>query len=435
LTTGPDGVAVVISERRQLPAGQGFFHAGEVFEPRDRPNAYRYVYDCGTSGITQPNDFELAASVEQLGKLWHDSPGFDTLFISHLHRDHVSGLPLLLGRFRPQVIVLPYTDVSERLIAAGQSMWNSEAEVLPGDASELDFYHRLIADPGGFLSEFAESGVVFVRHNAIVESGAPGEPNRPSWDVGSIFSAGPIAEVSDQQDIATKSTGRVNWILRPYVDEASFRQRVQFHQILSTLVDVPVPEMEEWLSHTENVLLVLVDHMKELGNLLRTDAHDFNVTSMSLYSGPALSFVSHHFAWSSNGRHETSCSSRAPGWIGAGDSKLRNKARRESFLAHFAEVSDRVTTFALPHHGSKNNHHVSLLSTFRPRICVVGSGYLYGAAHPHPTVRADLNTRNIELVVIDDSDSWLLEKTVSSTSVAGCFHDLFPDFDPPYWWY
>jgi hypothetical protein len=431
-------VDVIICERMQLPAGQGFFHAADVYQIGAVEHTYRYIYDCGTSGISPPGDFQLASSFERLATLWQDARTFDTMFVSHLHRDHVSGLRGLFARFRPQTIVMPYTDVSERLIAAAQSLEHIESSAIADEVEDLDFYHRLIANPGGFLSEFAESGVVLVRHTSGLDDEGTDGPDRPFWDAGSVFVSGRISEVSDRQDIATGRSGQSNWILRPYIDEASSAQKRQFMKILSPIVDVPLAEIETWLSITENVLTVLVDHIKELSSALRDDKHDFNVTSMSLYSGPGRSFSQHHHAWSSKDRHSAACSPDAPGWIGAGDAKLKNRGRRERFLAHFGELSTRVATFALPHHGSKNNHDSSLLSTFRPRICVVGSGYIYGNAHPHPTVEKDIQSRSMDLVVVDNAESWLWERTFSFSSRLVCFHDTFPELykrgtDPRTW--
>lgn len=72
--------------------GQGLFYSGSIDD-----NKFNFIYDCG--GSTE----KLEKEIETLG-----NKDIDFLVISHLHDDHINGLPILLKRTNIKRIYLPY---------------------------------------------------------------------------------------------------------------------------------------------------------------------------------------------------------------------------------------------------------------------------------------------------------------------------------------
>ena len=72
------------------------------------------------------------------------------------------------------------------------------------------------------------------------------------------------------------------------------------------------------------------------------------------------------------------------GWIGLGDIEISKKqTRADEINAAFEESKPLVATYCLPHHGSLNDWHKSLLNDFQTMpICVVSANGKYG--HPQP---------------------------------------------------
>ncbi len=80
------------------PVGHGLFYAG-ILNPID----FSFVYDCGTmkSGV------EIRRLIDHLAA-YCPHQYLDFLAISHLHRDHVSGVPYLTSILPPKRVFLPY---------------------------------------------------------------------------------------------------------------------------------------------------------------------------------------------------------------------------------------------------------------------------------------------------------------------------------------
>lgn len=86
------------------PVGQGIFYSGSL-----NGSNYNFVFDCGSESDKCLLDDEielLYQSMIGLGK--KQKPTIDFVVISHLHKDHYSGLPRLLNRFKVKEIYLPY---------------------------------------------------------------------------------------------------------------------------------------------------------------------------------------------------------------------------------------------------------------------------------------------------------------------------------------
>ena len=151
----------LVVHRVQQPVGQGFFHTGLLKLDRynicNSDNAFHYFYDCGS----QPKySGSLNAAIDSYVKPLKPSENIDLGIISHLHQDHVNGLPKLAKSTKIKTIVLPYLDDLERLIIFAKTA----SDELSLDAPLIDeFYIKLINDPDEALDELGVEEVLYVR--------------------------------------------------------------------------------------------------------------------------------------------------------------------------------------------------------------------------------------------------------------------------------
>jgi ribonuclease BN (tRNA processing enzyme) len=127
----------------------------------------KYIYDCGAIG-----SYAKSREIRHCRNEMRDGV-LDLLFLSHMHADHVNGIPKLLERRGrgPTVhtIVMPLVDDIERLVAF--------AAALDRDASSADddFYTAFVLDAVGELARrFSPRQIILVgAGNRAPEGGAP----------------------------------------------------------------------------------------------------------------------------------------------------------------------------------------------------------------------------------------------------------------------
>ena len=91
--------------RSQFPVGQGCFHACHLKRVDDGPQAareFRFVYDCRAT--------KQSAISEAIDYYRVENARVDALFISHLHKDHVSDIDRLLGAVQVDTVYISYLD-------------------------------------------------------------------------------------------------------------------------------------------------------------------------------------------------------------------------------------------------------------------------------------------------------------------------------------
>jgi len=129
--------------RQFLPVGQGAFYI-EKFS-----DGFTLVYDCGSySNIKQINkSIDNSDLVDKI----------DLLVISHFHEDHVNGLEHLFKNFTMKRILLPYLDLSEKILT-----------YLDAENSD-DFFKDFILNPTNALQHHfgKTTKITYVNHPKI----------------------------------------------------------------------------------------------------------------------------------------------------------------------------------------------------------------------------------------------------------------------------
>lgn len=85
------------------PVGQGLFYTGSL-----ENGTFNFVYDCGTENSQELINNEIESFAKEFSNLGNKKPELDFVVISHLHKDHYSGLYNLINKFHIKKIYLPY---------------------------------------------------------------------------------------------------------------------------------------------------------------------------------------------------------------------------------------------------------------------------------------------------------------------------------------
>lgn len=393
--------------RIQYPVGQGCFHAGQISWGNTRPNEsgdFRYIYDCGSINVSALRDAISAYSAQ--------NSLIDSLFISHLHDDHVNGIDRLLSAVKVNRVYLPYVDEVSGVL----------------DLVEADLRGALSAslieatmNPRSWFGRRGVSHVVRVLASPgdgpPVDDGDAGDPDVPAdhrseaasarHDVEGASALRPGVRAS-LEEMRSGETLRVNdavpsvdWILVPHVDPASADRRQGFRKELRVACGLgPYERLTAGR---------LADALRNKANRRKLQAcyeqiiaggsrHNHNRVSMSLYSGPADlgSARSRVYTVLRRTAESAFCSNillpvrfwpserHAVGWIGTGDATLHKSEVRAAWKRSYSRVGKHVGTLLLPHHGSALNFHSELLDFPELELCVASAGE--PSAHGHPSV-------------------------------------------------
>jgi len=411
----------------QHPVGQGFFHSAEVYE--DEEIRHRYVYDCGAMekyAISRKKQIKTYLSQCGRGTTLH------TLFLSHIHADHINGLNQLLDKangISVDTIVLPLIDVADRLIAYARTA------IEDGASAQNEFYRTFVVDPTAALARFQPRQIVFVKagdRGAGAPGGVdyPGDPDDgdrdlkgarqgergPAWVlagagqiqrddplVQAVLPAEPTQALVIPDTMALVTPGRQReWLLAPFVDPTIAGHRAAFLKALAAQRGLSVPKLEAWLAATANVQKLVTDDLADLAASYAALGTNLNITSMCLYSGPRLAPTGTVKYQSRRGRFFTDYEGNGHplAWLATGDAALANTARRKDFLKHYRRLLAQVETMTLPHHGSDHNFHPDLLDDVNPRLCLAAADSFSTWKHPGPRTVQNVCGRGAWLQVV-----------------------------------
>lgn len=436
--------------RLQHSVGQGFFHTATVASGAAMGNGipeegFRYVVDCGsTKGYRGALQREVNAfrALVTTGVI-------DVLVLTHMHDDHVIGVPDLLatpGSPEVDTIMLPFIEDAERLMHFAAVMHRGSL------GRNTKFYREFVIDPAAALRPYGPRRIIFVRAGLrSPDGGAPGGERdiRPapvggpegdplylkgdSWYVGGpsrIERESPIGKtgegrsdptygvfvMDDRNAMVTASPGGEPWLLAPFLDAMVNRERTRFLGGLARELGLRRGALAKLIANPvgrRDLVMRQADKLRAAYDKL--GLKDLNLTSLCILSTP----VSDRQSW---GMHELRNATRtsrrhwhalaAPvAWMGTGDSDLKNEARRSGFLRHYRSHLHKIHTLALPHHGSENNFHSDLLVDMAPQLCTVAADRVGKWRHPASSIVQDIASAGIELRPVTSSQlSGLVER-------------------------
>jgi hypothetical protein len=390
-------------EHEFKPVGQGLFAYGHLEMlhtakgklrlklPNQTPEwDFHWVYDCGSSSGQALVNRGIQDIASKLNR-----KSLDLIVISHLHFDHISGLLELLKTVHVKSIMLPWAPLWQRLIIG------FEQGLRAGDA-ELGFY----ADPVGYITGAAPDRfqrIFFVLPSSGGDRTDPDEtspsidPDDPELDRREGMKSAPTAlpdklEIPDTPEnhhyaeVFTSGDRLVKggaWEFVPYNDPKSapkspeaFKKRV--NELRSALLGPDEVEREKALEKLKAL------YRRGFPAGLQNDL------SLSMYTGPVplsrWTFESGKIVGSN-----TTLTSDAPAPIlYTGDGNFSTKThwlRMAKFLGD--KRTNGISTFQVPHHGSRYNWKNGNARLVSPTFSVFSSDPTRRYGHPHAEVLRD----------------------------------------------
>jgi len=396
-------------ERTQWNVGQGGFHTASVqgADAAQRP-VFRYVYDCGSSSPGHASG-AISEYVESLGS----DRDIDAVFLSHIDADHVNGLPALLGASGVTVkrIFLPLLTPLERVIAIARS-----------GVEATDFVVDLAVNPSAEIQRISDAEVVQVRAGGGVSNvgegdiqeflaDAPGGANATIFGDTTVWSPQPTGGVlMTDEAIVRVNTGLESrdWILSFYVEPDSLDLAEDYLQALADGLKWDLAKLKATIED-DNIGSLLADKKSRAAvrAAYKEVKADTNQSSMMMLSGPESSDVEE------TGRFgQVAYRGLGATWLMTGDGKLSNPTSVKRLQDHLGSRIKRTQVIALPHHGSNENFHETLLSVGRqPGVAFAAAGL----SHPrwqHPDAMV------VKSVTSAGAVPWVVTENEASRMVA-----------------
>ena len=130
--------------------GQGLFYTGSLFDGK-----FNFVYDCGTENSVRYVQNEIDAYVDSLP---NGCKALDFVVISHMHRDHFSGLKYLLSKIRVRNLYLPYLGNNPAVIKV------MLAEIFFGEMLGVEYFDDYSFASDLYLSPYRVNNLDNVRY-------------------------------------------------------------------------------------------------------------------------------------------------------------------------------------------------------------------------------------------------------------------------------
>lgn len=396
----------MIHARIQLPVGQGGFHMaglqplrqqshGDFIDPYDFPMLW--IYDCGSI----PRE-HVDASIDDFLAL-RTSKMIDFLFLSHLDLDHICGVSKLLDRTvrgmpagkaaTARTIVMPYLDDAERTIALARAC------SLHGPESVEGFVGQAIEDPVGTFTERGAERVVLVGSS---EDEAPPDGFDPvdppsldgdgedgmSWKIDEWPEGEPARCWQGHGRRALVLRGgafaigrrahQALWQLVPYVVRPDPADVALFKMACEAQLGWKRGEFDRFMKPGQSRQDVVAKDRMKLARAYEYAFGDKNLTSLSLYSGPAEPRRT-WARWLRPWGFETEPARVS--WLSTGDAHLETDAAIDALERHYGPLLDQVSTYVVPHHGSIENSNPKRLPT-HAQSWVVCADPSHDWAHP-----------------------------------------------------
>jgi beta-lactamase superfamily II metal-dependent hydrolase len=378
---------IIKATMTQHPVGQGGMFSGRL-ENGDAQT--HWVYDCGSN--------QTEALKREIG-IVRNNGAVDLLFLSHLDSDHISGIDLLTSGTPVKEVVLPYLNDHDRMMII---CCDSVDGLLTGN------FLSFAADPAAWLLDRGVERVTFVNpRDDDAEGGEGPNDGRLGWS----RDRKPVTPAAQQNvaTIATEATICVGgtypaeqWLLALYAHKPSSSEYCAFLTALENEFGKQ-PSLEELIEAAKTSV-----GRVRLRNCYNHIWKDYNLVSMSLFSGPIKSHLSGQNLWDicwNTGKFKYQCRHweyQNLGWLSTGDAQLKRDNRRKCFLKHYEKLLCQVDVFVLPHHGSCHSFHPDLLRALpRTSLCIAATG-ANGYGHPHRSVREAVNQSGSRFVKVSN---------------------------------
>nr|WP_294464722.1 MBL fold metallo-hydrolase [uncultured Sellimonas sp.] len=342
--------------RSFLPVGQGAFYT-EQFD-----SGVNIVYDCGSSTSKSAVEKQIACTFEPRERI-------QAVFISHLHEDHINGLPYLLSHCCVERLYLPFLTEEEilltRLIARLEN-------------AESAFLSKLLVDPYGAVQDYTLQNDTMTPDIFYVMP--PDSTRRPGGNVASV-SSGEMLTVLD-------SGIPSDWTFIPFNFQNAQRSKSFFRGLKKNGYDKKT--LQSYLE-TSDIFSYDWDDLKRIYQKYAPGS--LNSNSLVVYSGPrsesGRAVQPYRFFMPDLSDPQSGRQNGYPdGFLFLGDYDAGAKDSWPELTDHLADYMPFVGTVQVPHHGSMHNYNEEL--SCGQFILIISAGYQNKYKHPHTKVLKDM---------------------------------------------
>ena len=404
--------------------GQGLFYSGKL-------GSFDFVYDCGTTS----NRIYLDQSVQSYLNTVTGNE-IDLLILSHLHKDHTSGINSLLDRTRIKYVVLPYITPIERaiLLASLNNVWSKSwyAEFLKDPIEYLlgenrDRVKKIVfitqGDNDGRMSRVREGEE---NHRENQENDDQVTIDDQSFQMQDDHRTSKVIEESEKEFqnflgkiLIKQHTGLLNlnkkWIFKFYNMPIARSILTSFEHCFNSL-----PGMNKGTVTSDDLkkLLAQPANLTKLRECYKFVNKDINYTSLLTYHGAstsrhALDCYSLYgptpsYSYSINQipyiqlklTKQTSCSCFLTGDV---DLKVGWTEMSRHFKFEFEDLS----TVLVPHHGSPDSWNRDILKTAcNAEVWYISAGLHNKYSHPSVKVIRDIRLANRNVLISNEFTSF-----------------------------
>ncbi|MCB7343988.1 MBL fold metallo-hydrolase [Blautia obeum] len=355
--------------RSFLPVGQGAFYY-EHFESDETTTgeAINVIYDCGSSTGVKIVEEKIKRNFKREEKI-------NALVISHLHEDHVNGIPYLLKHCKVEKVYFPQiTPENKELMKIYLKLNN---------VNKNDFVWNLLMY-GGLNGRWSE-----------IEDGPQFIPV-PEF---------PEENEQMQRDIADKiklSYPGIKWNYIPF----NFRNKQRIKIIKEELKKEGIS-----LSDIVNMDDSFFEQNKDkLRKIYGKVPGKFNTNSMTLFSGACAYGVRQNIPCIRRGVYRPICCCKTSGCLFMGDYDASGKIKWAQLKNAYQLYWDYIGCVQVPHHGSIHNFNDKLFNIDAEFVISAGSK---NKDHPHPELIKKLVLRGKwPYIVTEKSGSTLRIKII-----------------------
>lgn len=346
--------------------GQGAFYS-ETFAGCGRINI---VYDCGSeSGIKYVE--------REIKSVFEENETIHALFISHLHEDHINGIPYLIEYCNVKKIFFPLmTEESKLLLKVSLYIEGKNG-----------FAYKFIDNPRQAISEILnEKGIENKEIGLVgIHEGENIGKRADTYDKA-------IASGQNVSGEIEKSLEHIDWFYIPY----NFRQKDRIQALKDALEGngISCDKLAELCKKKE----VFKERIKAVKGAYEKVKGGFNSNSMTLFSGIS--------SYSIRGIYDKCwiryCDCRAFGryylrrlvleenisCLYTGDYDASKEQTFNELKNKYSEYWPSIGCIQIPHHGSRHNHNIKMMEQ---GLCyIISAGYKNKYNHPDSRVIKDI---------------------------------------------
>ena len=363
----------LVLHRTIHPVGQGAFYS-EVFE-NNGDVKFTMVYDCGTETPDKKMDLQLNDQIIDFSDRVNNR--IDLLFISHFHKDHISGLNYLTQKCKVKKTIIPMLTDELILLTRVSNLFYYGSEALTSDMIIRELFFGGEGDNGHFgdvyvVSPYDDEDSRVFDHDKNIDNVYPRQ--------NAIIRCGEIIEQED-----------VFWKYRPFNSISPSCQKARDLKI-RLLNDIPWAFGLNGDFDARTIVGKHLDVLKKDYKDVMGGAND-NIYTLVVESSPVKGIM-----------HEEEMKKCRGLYYGDFDYLKSGKCPTMVSPAIYSEIG----FVQVPHHGSKRNWHTDFLRG-APRQYVISAGTTNGYHHPSYWVVKEIKDNGNMINVVSEKATTELE--------------------------